>query len=149
MDVVPLAADAVDQYARLYVNRRISLLRECASCEVIGDPELIRLAVSQLLDNACKYSDDGAAVTLRLSGLRRDLAIHVLSKGVPILPAETERIFDRFYRGTEDHRAAAGSGLGLYVARKIALAHGGSLNLDRDYPYPAVAFCLTLPVPER
>ena len=62
-----------------------------------------------------------------------------------ILPNERSHVFDRFYRGTDARRTAAGSGLGLYVARKIALAHGGDLALV-DTGGDGVAFRLTLPV---
>jgi signal transduction histidine kinase len=71
----------------------------------------------------------------------------VLSSGEEISPAERQKIFDRFYRGSGGRRMAHSSGLGLYVARKIALAHGGSLDLESGRAGGA-SFCLLLPVPE-
>jgi signal transduction histidine kinase len=77
------------------------------------------------------------------------IALQVLSRGASIPQAEHNLIFDRFYRGAEARRLTHGTGLGLYVARKIAVAHGGSLNLDGNRPdNDGVAFRLSLPVPQ-
>jgi two-component system, OmpR family, sensor histidine kinase KdpD len=149
IDVSSVIADTVDQYAKLSAERRIFVVKDCESSEVMADPELLRLAVSQLLDNACKYSRPGSTVTLRISREDDQIAIRVLSSGNPIPSGERSKIFDRFYRGTDGRRAGPGSGLGLFVARKIALALGGDLNLDSE-PEAAegTAFRLVLPVPE-
>jgi len=109
------------------------------------DPELMSLAINQLLENACKYSRPDARVLVELAADENAATIAVWNDGDPIPPSERPRVFDRFYRGTDARRTAAGSGLGLYVARKIALAHGGDLALV-DTGTNGVAFRLTLPV---
>jgi signal transduction histidine kinase len=65
------------------------------------------------------------------------------------MPHERDRIFDRFYRGTNVRKLISGAGLGLYVARKIAVAHGGSLELDAPPSSGTVAFCLKLPMSQN
>jgi two-component system sensor histidine kinase KdpD len=150
IDVSSVIADTVDQYARLSSNRSISVVKDCESSEVMADPELLRLAVSQLLDNACKYSTPGSTVTLKISREHDQIAVRVLSDGNPIPSGERSKIFDRFYRGLEGRRVGPGSGLGLFVARKIAVALGGGLDLDSNPGTPAsTAFRLVLPVPEN
>ena len=150
IDVSSVIADTVDQYARLSSGRHISVIKDCESSEVMADPELLRLAVSQLLDNACKYSTPGSTVTLKISHERDQIAIRVLSNGNPIPSSERSKIFDRFYRGLDGRRAGPGSGLGLFVARKIALALGGGLDLDNDSgSAEGTTFRLVLPVPEN
>jgi two-component system sensor histidine kinase KdpD len=150
IDVSSVIADTVDQYARLSAGRRISVIKACESSEVMADPELLRLAVSQLLDNACKYSTPGSTVTLKISREHDQIAIRVLSDGNPIPSSERNKIFDRFYRGLDGRRVGPGSGLGLFVARKIAVALGGGLDLDSDPGTPeSTAFRLVLPVPEN
>jgi two-component system, OmpR family, sensor histidine kinase KdpD len=150
IDVSSVLSDTVDQYAKLSTGRRISVLRECEASTVLADPELLRLAVSQLLDNACKYSTPGSAVTLSIGREDDSIAVRVMSSGNPIPSGEKSKIFDRFYRGTDGRRASAGgSGLGLFVARKIAVALGGSLDLDTQAAVDeGTAFRLILPVPE-
>ena len=151
IDVSAVVADTVDQYARLSAGRRIAVARECDSSEVMADPELLRLAISQLLDNACKYSSPGSTVTLSIAREHGEIVVRVLSSGNPIPASERNRIFERFYRGIDGRRVGPGSGLGLFVARKIALALGGSIELDGDDPGAAngTVFRLALPVPER
>jgi signal transduction histidine kinase len=69
----------------------------------------------------------------------------VANSGSSIPASEQQRIFERFYRGEEARRFTSGSGLGLYVARKIALAHGGQLELDIESLNEGVTFYLALP----
>ena len=150
IDVGTAIADTVDQYARGSVTRKISVIKECDSSEVLADPELLRLAISQLLDNACKYSAPGCTITLTISRHNDHIFVRVLSPGNPIPLDERSKIFDRFYRGVDARRNVPGSGLGLYVARKIALALGGSLDLDSEFALAeGVAFRLMLPIPEE
>ncbi len=151
IDVAEVVAESANQYTRVSAGRRISVVKDCESSEVMADRELLRLAVSQLLDNACKYSSPGSAVTLSISREDSQVVVRVLSSGNPIPAAERNRIFERFYRGVDGLRVGPGSGLGLFVARKIALALGGSIELDGENPGAAngTVFRLALPAPQR
>ena len=144
-DAAEIAQSSTRRYAKLWPDRRISFQRDGEAGEVRVDPELMSLAISQLLENACKYSRPDARVLVELNADENAAAIDVWNEGGPIPPNERSRIFDRFYRGTDAQRTAAGSGLGLYVARKIAIAHGGDLAL-LDTARDGVAFRLTLPI---
>jgi two-component system sensor histidine kinase KdpD len=149
MDLSSVISETLGQYSRLSGERDIAIIKECDSSDVVADPELIRLVVNQLLDNACKYSTPGSPIALRVSRQSDYVALRVLSRGNPIQPNEKQKVFDRFYRGANGHWMSPGSGLGLFVARKIALAHGGSLDLDSEYgAADGAVFCLTLPIPE-
>jgi two-component system sensor histidine kinase KdpD len=144
-----VVADAVSQCSKLSGDRRINVLERCHSTDVLADPDLLRLAISQLLDNACKYSLAGSDVDLIISKQDAHISLRVLSTGTPILSNESAQIFNRFYRGVDARRMTAGTGLGLYVARKIAIAHGGNLELDSEpSAEDRVAFRMTLPIPE-
>jgi len=142
-DAAELAAASVSRYTGLWPDRRISFRAGSEQAEVRVDPELMTLALNQLLENACKYSRPDARIVVEFHA-NDDATIAVWNEGEPIPPGERTRIFDRFYRGAEARRTAAGSGLGLYVARKIALAHGGDVALV-DTEGDGVAFRLTLP----
>jgi signal transduction histidine kinase len=137
------------QYGDRSPDRRITTnLDEPA--EVLADVELLSLALSQLVENACKYSEPGSTVGIRIQCKRDFVAVHVSNDGSSIPPNEHHLVFERFYRGVDARRSTSGSGLGLYVARKIALAHGGALELDTggatDY---RVTFCLKLPSAQK
>jgi signal transduction histidine kinase len=99
------------------------------------------------LDNACKYSDAGADITVSIQADGDTALVRVWNDGASIPATEQVRIFDRFYRGIDARRQAPGSGLGLYVARKIALAHGGTLDLeDSNQGVSGATFLFTIPI---
>jgi two-component system sensor histidine kinase KdpD len=149
IDIMSLVAGTVQQYSLRSSDRRVSVRQGCESAEVVADPELLRLALSQLVDNACKYSESDSAVILSIERQPHSIAVRVSNRGKPISPDERDRIFERFRRGDEVRHHVPGSGLGLYVARKIAIAHGGSLDLESDEPlHEGATFRLTIPTPK-
>jgi signal transduction histidine kinase len=102
--------------------------------------------LNQLVENACKYSLPDSTVTVEIEQRDNLVTVKVSNSGSTIPFNERSRIFERFYRGAEATRSTSGSGLGLYVARKIALAHGGALDLEtQDRPKEGVTFCLKIP----
>jgi two-component system, OmpR family, sensor histidine kinase KdpD len=145
IELAPLVEKLADQHARRSPDRRVSFLKPKAPVVVQADPELLRLAVTQLLENACKYSQPGSTISIRIEDQMGLTGIRVTNSGSSIQLSEQHRIFDRFYRGSAG-AIAPGSGLGLYVARKIAIAHGGALDLDSaDANNNEVSFRLTIP----
>jgi signal transduction histidine kinase len=126
-------------------EHRVAVNARSKSVEIPADPQLLDLALTQLLDNAVKYSLPASAITVSVQAEESFITTSVENAGNPIEPGEQDRIFERFYRGARVRNLVSGSGLGLYVARKIAAAHGGSLNLINGGPSQGVIFCLKLP----
>jgi signal transduction histidine kinase len=111
---------------------------------VAGDREALSSAVLNLLDNAIKYSPDSSAVRLRARRAGEWVNIEVEDEGAGIEPDEQQRIFDRFYRGSNTHGGPArGVGLGLALVKSIADAHGARLGL-RSRPGQGSTFTLSL-----
>ena len=94
---------------------------------VAGDPEDLRTAVRNLLDNAVKYSPEGVKVSVELEVPDYDhVVLRVRDCGVGIPKHELKRIFKRFYRVTQRSLSQVkGTGLGLFIVRSIARKHGG------------------------
>jgi two-component system sensor histidine kinase KdpD len=143
-DVASLVAQLADQYSKR-TDREISLVNEVPSVHVLADCELLRLALRQLLDNACKYSPAGSIIKVAVEQQQESVCLRVWNSGSLVLSSERARIFERFYRGSEARHLAPGTGLGLYVARKIVQAHGGDLDLETDVS-EGTSFRLTLPI---
>jgi two-component system sensor histidine kinase KdpD len=151
-DMADLVAAVADQYSRQWTDRKLSVRKDkdAAATGVMADPDLLQLVLRQLLDNACKYSVAGSAVTVSIDSRDEWVNIRTSNSGSFIRPSERSRIFERFYRGAEARHTAPGSGLGLYVARKIVHAHGGSLDLEMGTSTgPDTAFRLALPLAVR
>ncbi len=145
-DVNALVEGIANRYTAQFPDRQITVTCQGPSSQAPADRELLDLAVTQLLDNAFKYSAPGSAVTVRIGVEHESVTVRVRNEGGSIAPEEQDRIFERFYRGTTVRKLVSGAGLGLYVARKIAVAHGGGLDLDRSVSPGSVVFCLTLPM---
>jgi two-component system sensor histidine kinase SenX3 len=94
--------------------------------EVVADPDGLRTAVSNLLDNAIKYSGDKVEISVRLETPAGLALLRVTDRGVGIPSEELKRIFKRFYRvpGRNSFKIK-GTGLGLFIVRAVAKAHGG------------------------
>lgn len=111
------------------VRRRGSGIRfdvELYSWVVSGDSNALERAVTNLLDNAVKWSPPGGCVHVRLYGGR----LTVADEGPGIAEADLPHVFDRFYRST-DARAMPGSGLGLAIVRQVAIRHAGTVSAGR------------------
>ena len=104
-------------------------------CTVTGDPFLLHLLVSNLLDNALKYSPKDGAVTLMLTKEGADTVLAIKDNGPGIPDEEKKKVFGKFYRsGQESTRQTKGTGLGLYLCRKIAADHGASIKVADNSP---------------
>jgi signal transduction histidine kinase len=96
---------------------------------VAGDEDLLATALATLVDNARRHGGKNARIVLRLGSEARHAVVTVSDDGPGIAPEQRELVFDRFFRGTGQRAGGApGAGLGLAVARAIALRHGGSLT---------------------
>ena len=97
---------------------------------VLGDERQLTSAVTNLLDNAVKYSEPGSTVELDVVA-GADVRIAVRDQGIGIPTREHERIFERFYRVDRARsRQTGGTGLGLSIVRHVALNHGGTVLVD-------------------
>jgi signal transduction histidine kinase len=111
---------------------------------VRGDVERLRQVVGNLVDNAVKYSPDGAAVHVSVSQHDGRVSVVVADGGPGIAEEDQALIFEKFGRASRG-QTKPGTGLGLYIARAIAQAHGGSLDV-RSTPGEGATFTLAIPV---
>jgi two-component system sensor histidine kinase KdpD len=146
IDIVSFVNRVVHRYMAHSHERRVTVTSCRESVEVPTDPQLLEMALTQLLDNAVKYSLPASAITVSVRAEEGFVMTSVRNEGNSIAPDEQGRIFERFYRGAKVRNLVSGTGLGLYVARKIADAHGGSLDLVNDEQSKGVVFCLKLPM---
>lgn len=99
---------------------------------VFCDRSLITMLLTQYIDNACKYSNAGSRITVRAARAGEEVLFSVHSIG-PVIPlADRERIFDRYFRSANSGTKAAGTGIGLSIAKRAALAHNGSVWVSSD-----------------
>jgi two-component system sensor histidine kinase KdpD len=96
------------------------------------DRRLVLMLLAQYLDNACKYADFDSTVTVGAQKSDSEVVFSVHSHG-PVIPmADRERIFDRYFRSSASAANASGTGIGLSIAKRVALSHGGSVWVSSD-----------------
>jgi two-component system sensor histidine kinase KdpD len=96
------------------------------------DRQLMVMLLTQYIDNACKYSIFGTTITIRVEHANKEAIFSVHSYGPMIPIADRERIFDRYYRASTYSNRAPGTGIGLSVAKRVALIHGGYVWVTSD-----------------
>ncbi len=115
-----------------------------AEARVLGDPDLVRQLMSNLIENAVKFTQSGEIV-VTLSATPQFATIVVADTGVGIEEEALDRVFDRFYRTDKSrNRGIEGTGLGLAIVRSIARIHGGNVVAERR-PEGGSIFRVTLP----
>lgn len=110
------------------------------------DPTLVESALCQLIENAVKYSPPGTPITISAEQSDGSIAIRTIDKGAGLAPNEAARIFERFYRSPRLASKAPGSGLGLWIARSLIAACGGTVEVFSAGPDRGTTVTIELPI---
>jgi len=148
-DAADIAAQAVEIYQPLAELKDIALdMRTDGPLLVRCDSLLLAQAVSNLIDNAIKYSAPGGSVEVHAGHAEGGIMIAVRDVGPGIRDEEKSKVLERFYR-CESSRATPGVGLGLSLVATVARLHGGLLTLADNHPGLAATLLLPAPAPAR
>lgn len=125
----------------------IEIRRELPAVQsAVGDAQALSRVLGVVLANAVRYNQsDLITITVKLVSHETHLQVHIVDNGIGITPDEQHRVFDRFYRGRDGFvQQQPGSGLGLYLARQILLAHGGDLTVQSQGAGKGSSFIMTI-----
>jgi signal transduction histidine kinase len=100
---------------------------------VVGDGSLLKVAISNLIDNACKYSSDHK-VEIKLGHIEKYIEVVFADRGIGIPEKDLQKIFEPFYRGTNTN-SVSGSGIGLPLVNQIIKNHNGTLKITSKVGY--------------
>ena len=132
IDLNDVVGEAIERAQPIATRQGVSIefTRNPENCVINGDHFQLVSAVSNLVDNAVKYSDDGGQVSITVQPLDGNVEVQVSDKGIGIPMASLERIFERFYRVDRARsRGTGGTGLGLSIVRHVVTNHGGEVNV--------------------
>ncbi|HSR40329.1 MAG TPA: HAMP domain-containing sensor histidine kinase [Phnomibacter sp.] len=144
IDFSSLILNCIEEFKKRFPEKTISV-DIAEEVDVEGDALQLKLLINNLLDNAHKYAPRDTAIHIKLQLEGGQARLQVADEGPGIAQEERSRVFEKFYRqGNEATRQKKGTGLGLYLAAKIAAAHGGSIGIEDNIPQGAV-FTVTIP----
>jgi signal transduction histidine kinase len=145
VDLAPLLADVAELYGYVAEEQEVSLsLAVPDQLVCYADPGRIRQVLSNLLDNAIKYTDSGGTIDVTATATDTSVRIDVRDTGAGIPESDQAHVWDRLFRG-RDTKAVGGLGLGLSVVKAVVEAHGGSVGLQSQAGAGST-FTVTLPV---
>lgn len=135
INLTSLAYECVQDFISRYPQRNIQTKLE-PDIYFTGDRLLLQIAVNNLLDNAIKYSPRESTVTVELERQNDVITLSVKDEGKGIPVEEKNKVFKKFYRiGNVHTKASKGTGLGLFLTKKIVEQHNGSIILTGNHPH--------------
>ena len=157
LDLGELARSSVQDWVPASFVQRIDLGYEppAESVTIEGNPTMLREMLSNLIDNALRYTPSGGSVTVRVRANEDKALLEVEDTGPGIAPSERGQVFERFYRILGSN--TEGSGLGLAIVREIAQQHGAEVDIfnnpraepQRQAKLPGALFRVSFPLPPR
>jgi signal transduction histidine kinase len=150
LDGIELLSEAVEAARHAHPGRTVELATDTDRFVMVVDAERVRQVLAILLDNGLRYSPAEAPLEVRAvpsvdfgptGTLQKGLRIHVDDRGPGVPAEERERIFERFARARDD---IEGTGIGLFLARELIRAHGGSIEVG-DRPGGGTRFAIWIP----
>jgi PAS domain S-box-containing protein len=143
-DVAAITMRIVEDTLSARPDRILRVRPPAVPCQVRGSAVWVERAVANLVANAVKYSPDDEPVDVTITVESDDILVSVTDRGPGIAADSQERIFERFER-LEETRTQTGTGLGLYITRRLARAMGGDVSVS-SVPGAGSTFLLRLPV---
>lgn len=141
-----MVIETVEMMQQMYTHKLI--VKGTTKAEIYGDEERLNQVLSNLINNAVKYSPASDKIIISLSKKRKEIKVSIHDFGIGMNNAYLEKIFDRFYRITEQHdRTFPGLGIGLYISKEIIDRHEGKLWVESKEGKGSV-FHFTIPIKE-
>jgi two-component system sensor histidine kinase CiaH len=134
LDLSTLLKDCLEDFRDRFPDRDFRQEIE-SDADVKGDALLLQMLINNLLENAIKYSPKETPITAVLKKYRSGIELQVKDQGPGIPDEEKKKIFSKFYRiGNESTRKTQGTGLGLYLCRKITAGHNADISVTNNEP---------------
>jgi heavy metal sensor kinase len=146
VDLSMLSQDVTERFKRSANDKKITTSFDGEPVLVLVDEALFGQLLTNMIDNAVKYTPEGGSIAVSVSKNGRVARVAVQNSGSTISEEDRRRVFDRFYRTDKARsRSKGGAGLGLSISKWIAEAHGGTITVQSD-PAVGTTFIVSLPL---
>lgn len=146
IDLIPLLDRISEEYRINAENKGLRLIfkPEIPTALISGDGTKLQQVVGNLIDNAIKYTPSGS-ITVKIQELEQKYSIAITDTGLGISAEDLQKLFGKFKRGSAGKSSASGSGLGLYLSKKIVELHHGDITVSSEGQGKGSTFSITLP----
>jgi two-component system sensor histidine kinase CiaH len=133
-----IVSKSVKQFSSRFPDHNIQLA-VADEVELLGEPVLLKMMINNLLENAIKYAPKESPIIIKIENTVKGVQLTVADTGPGIPDAEKRLVFEKFYRmGNENTRKAKGTGLGLYLCKKIAKDHNAEISVRDNKPHGSI-----------
>jgi two-component system, OmpR family, sensor histidine kinase KdpD len=146
VEPVDLVNAAIEHRRRRLAGHPVTLDLDANLPIVRADPAQLEQALMQIIDNAAKYSPDGAPIQVAARPVAQAVVLSVHDRGAGLTDEEKNQVGERFFRGPRHAVTTSGSGLGLWIANAFVTANGGRLEVDSDGADRGTTVSIHLPV---
>jgi two-component system OmpR family sensor kinase len=145
VDLRHAVADAAGPLVSLAAAKDVRLVTDGQSCRALADPHRLKLALTNIIENAIKFTPPGGTVSARTWSRDEEIGVAVDDEGPGIPDTDRAQLFERYFRGDDPSSGdVRGTGLGLAIAKEIAAAHGGRIWVE-DRPLGGSTFSIAVP----
>jgi two-component system, OmpR family, phosphate regulon sensor histidine kinase PhoR len=145
-DLVALMENCKHIVISIYEDAQIRIEKSREEISVDADPDILELAMINLMDNAAKYSNPPAQITIKIDQIGDEAQVVIADKGIGIPTEDIEHIFERFYTVNKAHsRRLGGAGLGLSIVKTIIEKHHGNISASSMLRQGTI-FTIMLPI---
>ena len=138
IDLTYLIHSGTQEFKARYPQRTINAAIQ-ENIQLNGEQLLLQMLLSNLIENAIKYSPKESTIEIKLQKLQDQIQLQIADNGSGITDCEKKKVFEKFYRtGNENVRKAKGTGLGLYLCRKIVEQHNGKIIVTDNMPQGSI-----------
>jgi two-component system sensor histidine kinase CiaH len=133
-----LIENCIEEFANRFPQRRLEADIQ-QQLYISGEVLLLQILANNLIENALKYSNKEIPVTIKLIKEKNKILLSVMDRGCGVKQQDRKKIFNKFYRaGNESTRTTKGTGLGLYLCKKIMKSHNGNITMTNNIPQGSI-----------
>ncbi|HSC53955.1 MAG TPA: HAMP domain-containing sensor histidine kinase [Phnomibacter sp.] len=134
-----LVYDAVEHFSASFPDRVIEFEERTGEISLQGDRMLLLMMINNLVENAIKYAPKSTPIVVALDQVQGKVQLSVADAGKGIPAEEKRKVFDKFYRiGDEQTRKTKGTGLGLFLVKRIAFNHNATVEIKDNFPQGSI-----------
>lgn len=133
LELKALVNQVIKKHAPTFIHKAIKIETEAADLQITSDKKWLLFILDQIISNALKYTNNGGQIEIRGEEDEREKRLIITDNGIGIPPEDLNRVFDRGFTGRNGREFTKSTGMGLYLARRLAQKLGHDLSVDSVY----------------